>query len=505
VSRVSSYAWMVLTALTTACGGPSLLVVGEAVRPPDPLLVVSVVDPSGLPISQAEVVIGKESRITDEAGTAMAEWKRGPLRVTAQAPGFLPGQSEVETFPEDAIYRLELHPVVLSGRIIDPAGRPVPGASVRLGDVEAASDTNGRFKLIRAAPGELRVERPAWLTSSVSWEGDWEGDALDIVLEPRIVRALYATGRAAAGQALWDELLGEARRTEINGMVVDLKDSSGTLFYDSQVPLAREAGVIKPAFQVRELLADLEAEDLYAIARLVAFEDPVVALARPELAVWDTGRNAPWRSDAGRAWLDPTDPAAQDYLIALANEACRLGFDEIQFDYVRFPTDGPLIRARFDGGYNAEVRSATISSFLRRTREVLHAEGCVLAADIFGFVTRAVDEGSIGQQVETVSETVDVISPMIYPSHYRQGWYGFDLPNDHPAEVVGRAIDDGLDRMAGTTIMRPWLQAFSLGAGISYGPAQIRSQIDQAETRGLGWMLWNAGSRFNEQALQPAG
>jgi hypothetical protein len=505
VSRVSFRAGLASTVLLTACGGPSLLVVGEAVRPPDPLLVVSVVDPSGQPITQAEVVIGEEFRTTDEAGTVMAEWKRGPLQVAAQAPGFLPGQSDVEAFPTDATYRLELHPVVLSGRIIDPAGRPVPGASVRLGDAEAASDTNGRFKLIRAVPGELRVERPAWLTSTVTWKGKWEGEGVEVVLEPRIVRALYATGRAAADEALWAELLGEARRTEINGMVVDLKDSSGTVFYDSGVPLALEAGAVRPAFEIAELLADLEAEDLYSIARLVAFEDPVVAVAHSELAVWDTGRNAPWRSDAGRAWLDPTDPAAQDYLMALANEACRLGFDEIQFDYVRFPTDGTLARARFDGGYDAEVRAATISSFLRRTREALHAEGCVLAADIFGFVTAAADEGRIGQQVETVSESVDVISPMIYPSHYRQGWYGFDLPNDHPAEVVGRAIDDGLDRMAGTTIMRPWLQAFSLGPGISYGPAQIRSEIEQAEARSVGWMLWNAGSRFNEQALEPAG
>ncbi|MGH9169139.1 MAG: putative glycoside hydrolase, partial [Acidimicrobiia bacterium] len=341
MSRVSCYA-LALAVLTTACGGPSLLVVGEAVRPPDPLLVVTVVDPSGVPITQAEVLIGEESLTTDGAGTVLAEWKRPPLHVAAQAPGFLPGQWEVEAFPDDAIYRLELYPVVLSGRIVDPAGRPVPGASVRLGEVEAASDTNGRFKLIRAVPGELRVERPAWLPSTITWAGEGTGEGVEVVLEPRVVRALYANGRAAADEALWAELLGEARRTEINAMVVDVKDSSGAVFYDSQVPLAREAGAVRPAFELSELLAGLEEEDLYAIARLVAFEDPVVALAHPELAVWDTGRDAPWRSDAGRAWLDPTDPVAQDYLIALAEEACGLGFDEIQFDYVRFPTDGPL-------------------------------------------------------------------------------------------------------------------------------------------------------------------
>jgi hypothetical protein len=232
---------------------------------------------------------------------------------------------------------------------------------------------------------------------------------------------------------------------------------------------------------------------LYVIGRLVAFTDPVAARGKPEIAVWDTELNEPY-SHNGQYFLDPTDPEARAYAMELAIEACSAGLDELQFDYVRFP-DSRRDSARFDGGIEAELRIVTISSFLAEAKAELNPMGCAVAADIFGFITRAQDDGGIGQEWVELTSVLDVASPMVYPSHYGPGWYGFDNPNDHPAEMVSSALDDGISRASGNVIIRPWLQAFR------YTSAQIRAQIDSAEARGMGWMLWNSESNFDTEAL----
>jgi hypothetical protein len=197
-------------------------------------------------------------------------------------------------------------------------------------------------------------------------------------------------------------------------------------------------------------------------------------------------------------FLDPTDPAARAYALDLAVEACSLGVDEIQFDYVRFPDSRPET-VHFDGGVTIDVRTEAIRSFLRTAVEVLHAEGCAVAADVFGFVTSVEDDGGIGQNWIDVTSVVDVASPMLYPSHYGAGWFGYESPNDHPAPVVDRALVDGLDRLSRQVVVRPWLQDFG------YNSSQVRAQIEVAEAHGLGWMLWNAFSNVTVDALDAAG
>ena len=173
-----------------------------------------------------------------------------------------------------------------------------------------------------------------------------------------------------------------------------------------------------------------------------------------------------------------------------------MGVDEIQFDYVRFP-DTLSETARYDLTLEEPVRLSTIPAFLREAVDLLHPMGCAVAADIFGFLTTDVSDGYIGQRWEDVSQIVDVVSPMVYPSHYGAEWFGYDVPNDYPGQVVFRALEDGMERLPRNIVVRPWLQDFG------YSPSQVRAQIASAEGFGLGWMLWNELSEVTTDALQP--
>jgi hypothetical protein len=173
-----------------------------------------------------------------------------------------------------------------------------------------------------------------------------------------------------------------------------------------------------------------------------------------------------------------------------------MGVDEVQFDYIRFP-DKRTESTTFDGGTELETRTATIIGFLEEAVTLLHPMGCAVGADVFGFTTApGTDDGGIGQNWEQVTAVVDVASPMVYPSHYGEGWYDFAIPNDHPGPMVTNAIQDGMERLSRNVVVRPWLQDFG------YTPDQVRAQIEVAEQYGLGWMLWNAASNVTVDALQ---
>ena len=275
-----------------------------------------------------------------------------------------------------------------------------------------------------------------------------------------------------------------------------MKDESGLIFYPSTVALAEQVEAIRPVYRLEDVVEASADAELYLIGRIVTFQDPIAARAAPELAVWDTGTGAPYRKN-GQYFLDPTDADARQYALDLAVESCEAGFDEIQFDYVRFP-DGFGNSAVFDQGSGSEIRPIIIRDFLAEASALLNPAGCAVAADIFGFITSTTGDGGIGQYLEELASVVDVLSPMLYPSHYSEGWFGFDVPNDHPGPVVGRALDDGMERLDSTAVFRPWIQDFY------YNAAQVRAEIEAAEARGLGWMLWNAVSRFTEGALLPA-
>lgn len=450
---------------------------------------VSVIDDVGLPVVGAEIrADDRLLGVTGDDGRTTVAWSPGQTLFEVSATGYPLLQLAVLEEPKapiEAVLRAHL----LRGRVLDGDGLPVEGAYVTAGAGTAVSDLEGRFTVRQAAPGPVNVWRPAWDGNTVDWGGGL-GEEM-ITIAPQVMRAVHVGGEAARDN--WQFFVDMANNTEINALMLDLKDESGVVFYLSDVAMAQEVGATYDFYDLEALAADADQENIYLIGRIVAFQDPIASIRAPEIAVWDTEINGPYAAGE-QYFLDPTDPAAQAYALELAVEACKAGVDEIQFDYVRFP-DSRRESARFDGGVTPEVRTATTRDFLATAVAELHPLGCAVAADIFGFLTRAVDDGGIGQKWETMTSVLDVASPMLYPSHYDSGWYGFDDPNDHPAELIANALDDGLERLSRQTVVRPWLQDFG------YTPAQVRAQIDEAEKRGLGWMLWNARSEVSVEAL----
>jgi hypothetical protein len=327
---------------------------------------------------------------------------------------------------------------------------------------------------------------------------------------PQHVRGIYANAWAAGSAGRMAELIDLARRTEINSIVIDIKDASGFISHRTEVPLAHEIGAVDEIriSDLPGLLARLEREGVYPIARIVIVRDPIIAEYRPEMAVQDTAGGV-WVDSKGLVWLNMFDRDVWEYHVAIAREVARLGFPEIQFDYVRFP-DAPeadMARAVFVGA-DGRDKAAAVRGFLQYAREELDQLHVLTTVDVFGVTTSVRRDVGIGQVWETFIDAVDVALPMVYPSHYWEGSFGHQAPNARPYEVVRRAVADAVDRslrVHGAGLTRPWLQDFSLGQPV-YAGAEVRAQIQATYDAGVQeWILWNPGSRYTLSALEPVG
>jgi len=325
---------------------------------------------------------------------------------------------------------------------------------------------------------------------------------------PAAVRGIYANAWVAGSRARMDGLLDIARSTEVNSIVIDIKDASGFVSHRTEVPLAHEIGATGELriADLPGLLDRLEQEGVYPIARIVIVKDPIVAKYRPELAVQDTAGGV-WIDSKGIVWLNAYSKDVWDYHVAIAREVALMGFPEIQFDYVRFP-DAPqedLARAVFPGA-DGRSKAAAIREFLQYARSELSDLGVQVTADVFGMTTSVRRDVGIGQLWESFIDVVDVALPMVYPSHYWEGSFGFETPNARPYEIVRRAVSDAVQRSAGVEgagRTRPWLQDFSLGAP-PYAGAEVRAQIQATYDAGVDeWILWNPSSRYTVSALEP--
>jgi len=326
---------------------------------------------------------------------------------------------------------------------------------------------------------------------------------------PDTIRGIYLNAWSAGSPRRREALVALARRTELNTFVIDIKDASGFVSHDSQVPLAREVGATKE-LRIRNLPALLEllrANGVYPIARIVMTKDPVLAKARPDLAIQDSAGGV-WLDQDGVTWLNPQSREVWDYHVDLAREMARAGFPEIQWDYVRFPDAPEAIasRAVFTGAGD-RTKAEVVRAFLGYSRAALRSEGVLVTADVFGVTTSYRRDVGIGQLWESFIDQVDVALPMVYPSHYWRGSFGFQNPNAHPYEVVRRALRDAVarsDTVEGAGSVCAWLQDFSLGDP-PYGAPEVRSQIQAVYDAGVkDWILWNPGSRYTESALLPA-
>jgi hypothetical protein len=327
---------------------------------------------------------------------------------------------------------------------------------------------------------------------------------------PEHVRGIYVNAWAAGSNARMTELIGLARRTEVNAFVIDIKDASGYVSHRTEVPLAVEIGATEER-RIRDLpalLDRLRAEGIYPIARIVVVKDPILSKSRPEFAVQDTAGGV-WIDSKDIIWLNPFSEGMWAYPVALAREVAEMGFPEIQWDYIRFP-DAPqsdMERAVFVGSEGRE-RVDAIRGFLSFAREELSDLPVRSTVDVFGVTTSFRRDVGIGQLWETFIDVVDVALPMVYPSHYWEGSFSIDEPNAYPYEIVRRALQDAVRRstpVAGAGLTRPWLQDFSLGQPI-YSGAEVRAQIQATYDAGIQeWVLWNASSRYTESALEPIG
>jgi len=367
------------------------------------------------------------------------------------------------------------------GSVTTAGGTPLPGALVTLGGETATTDDSGVFSFLAVQPGMISVTRPGWMPGSVAFDGTVP--AVSVALEPRVVRALRVSRSVAADDDAFARLLELTDLSTVNALVFDTKDESGSVLYATDVVEAHAIGAVSPRYDPIALVSAAKYHDLYTITRIVSFEDDYRAGVRGNLKL------------AGD-WLDPTNRETWEYPLDLAVEACGFGFDEIQFDYVRFPTSDA---AQDRKPQTQAERTATVAAFLAQARDLLHPLGCAVSAAIFGIVMSAPDDQGIGQRPEDLTGIIDAVSPMLYPSHYSLGWLGYDDPNDHPGPVIADALDDGTPRFDDITIVRPWLQAFY------YTPGQILAEIDEAESRGLGWILWNATGNYQLDWLPPVG
>jgi len=323
---------------------------------------------------------------------------------------------------------------------------------------------------------------------------------LNVDKEFPIVRALYVNRFAAQSTKRMRQLIQVADETEINALVIDMKDEFGLNFKTANAEWARNAGTAGTVRDLRGLLDTLRAHKILPIARLVVFKDSVTARVHPE---WTIRRqdNSVWRDKKGLAWVNPYHHELWNYNIGLGEELAKMGFGEIQFDYIRFPEPYASLPKQVFPGSDGVSKPDVLAAFLKDANARYDKLGVRTTADIFGLVTTVGGPLEVGQWWEKISPQVDVVLPMVYPSHYPRGSFGLASPNAEPQKVISIAITRARERdqKLGITTpehVRPWLQAFTLGKP-PYGPAEIEAQKRGAYESGYdGWVLWSPGSKY---------
>jgi hypothetical protein len=393
----------------------------------------------------------------------------------------------------------------VTGRVLDSERTPLAGASVVVRGAEVRTDADGAFKVEQVPPdAALLVKTPGF---EKLWIPPTRG-TVEAVLKPQTIKAAYLTYFGFGDRGIRSRVLDLTARTELNAVVIDVKGDRGWIIYPTEIETALAVGAQGPA-TLREfdaMMAELKARGIYTIARIVTFKDNILATARPDLAIIDTRTGKPWIDNERLAWVDPFREEVWAYNIAIAKEAVRRGFDEVQFDYVRFPTDGKLGAARYARPNNKETRLPTIAAFLERARREIGAAGAFVGADVFGYTAFNENDTDIGQRIEELAPHLDFICPMVYPSGYHKGIPGYANPVQVPYKVVFESVRLIRKRSTGSVArVRPWLQDFKDYAFDRriFGVNEVQAQIRGAEeSGGAGWMLWNPRNDYTGAALR---
>lgn len=329
---------------------------------------------------------------------------------------------------------------------------------------------------------------------------------------PKPIKGIYISAWTASNSKKVANLIQLVKDTELNGVVVDIKDATGYFTYKVDVPLAEKIGA-NNQIKVRdidEFVNRFHKENIYVIGRVQVFQDPVLAAGRPDIAIKNAKTGKVWQDNNGLAWLDPSSRIVWQYAVDIAKDMASHGFDEVNFDYVRFPTDGEIAKLDFPFWNAVRPKYELIGSFFAYLNQELKDSGLATSADIFGLAAwRAMDftfDLNIGQRLIDALPYFDYVSPMIYPSHYPDNFNGIKKPAAKPYEIIRGSLTPWRDLKATTSykaILRPWLQDFDLG-GIHYDQTKVRAQIQATYDTGVdSWLLWNSSNRYTKEALLP--
>lgn len=326
---------------------------------------------------------------------------------------------------------------------------------------------------------------------------------------PDSLKALYMTACVASDKNWRVSLKTLIETTELNAVVIDIKDYTGTVSFPNNFPKTLPSrGCVVP--DIEDFIAELHAVDIYVIGRVSVFQDVSYSTLFPDLAVKNKAGEV-WKDYKGLSFIDVGAKPYWDYILEISNQSYELGFDELNYDYVRYPSDGNMEDTNFTWMTASSTKAEMLESFFYYLSENV-PEGVKTSVDLFGMTTTANFDLGIGQVLEKALPYFDYIAPMVYPSHYPPNWNGFINPAEKPYEVIKIAMSKGRERevalnvsqgLATTTAskLRPWLQDFNLGA--TYDAAKVQAQIQATYDSGLtGWMLWNASNRYTKEALQ---
>lgn len=345
--------------------------------------------------------------------------------------------------------------------------------------------------------------------------GQMDSDATEETLkkEPVKVKGIYVTGPRAGSNKYMKELVDLVDETEINTMVIDIKNDSGEITYDMDLPLANEIDSTQNYIRnIEDLIQTLKEKNVYLIARVVAFKDPILANEKPELSIKNADGSV-FRDKSGLAWVNPYNKEVWEYLMDISKKAADLGFDEIQYDYIRFSTDSRMKGADFGPEAKTKSKTEIITEFTKYAKDTMEPYQVAISADVYGIIIDSkVDADIVGQDYVEMAKNLDYISPMVYPSHYADGSYGIDYPDTKPYELIRKTME--LSKKVLATIpadeeratVRPWLQDFTatwLAHHIIYNGKEIKDQIKGVYDAGYEeWILWNGSNHYTEGGLE---
>lgn len=310
-------------------------------------------------------------------------------------------------------------------------------------------------------------------------------------------KGMHLTALTMGSQFFKDKIDDLVDNTEMNAVVIDVKEIDGKIAIKG---VAGDLAYSKSVPDPMQYVQSLKERNVYIIARLVCFRDNTMPRKKPELAV-KTSNGQLWEDYKKLTWLDPYNQKARDYILDLAEAVADMGFDEIQFDYIRFPSDGNVAECRYKVERTSTTASQAIVEFLRQAKKRLAPKNIKISIDVFGLTTTATTDMGIGQKIVEMTEHVDYVSPMVYPSHYRKGDYGIPHPNKEPYRTVYIALQGAKKRIP-VEKLRPWLQDFSI-RGVKYGPEEVQAQIQACvDCDVTTWLLWNPACKYTKGGLK---